>query len=131
MHARMFGTGRFAILFPPKVLFMLIISVLPVHAFDLSEISGTWTWKSFVIQIAACQDKMCAKVIDGPKNIGMELFASDLNRQGEAWVGEVTDPETSVIYFTRLQLIDSNNLKLDGCTKNKLCLSGNFVRRLK
>ena len=99
------------------------------YGFELGEITGSWSWKGFVIEISPCQDRMCATVTAGPKNVGMELFASDLEQKGAGWVGQVADPETGAVYFTRLTMPDAGRLKLDGCTKAKVCLSGEFVRR--
>lgn len=130
MHAKWVrGKKRNAALFPLTAILALTFALPRGHSFELNEIVGNWAWKAFLIRISECQDRMCATVVEGPKNVGMELFASDLKKKGEAWVGEVVDPETDEIYFTRLRMHTKDRLKLDGCTKSKVCLSGEFVRR--
>ena len=73
-------------------------------------------------------DSVCAKVVAGPKNVGMDLFASKLVAKGGEWVGQITHPDTKEVYNTRFQQRDKDRWRLDGCTPAKLCLTGEFVR---
>ena len=101
----------------------------PLHAIGLEDMVGRWRWQDFTIEVASCRgDSVCAKVVAGPKNVGMDLFASKLVPKGGEWVGQITHPDTKEVYNTRFQQRDKDRWRLDGCTAAKLCLSGEFVR---
>jgi uncharacterized protein (DUF2147 family) len=95
----------------------------------LPDMLGKWKWQDFTIEVRECQgDSVCAKVVAGPKNVGMDVFASKLVAKGGEWVGQITHPETKQAYNTRFQQKDKDHWRLDGCTAAKVCLSGEFVR---
>jgi uncharacterized protein (DUF2147 family) len=111
----------------------LVVSVVtPVEtatAAELEELLGRWTWQSFKIEVSECAGKrICAKVIAGPKNVGMELFASELTSKDGAWYGQIVSPGTGAIYSTRMQFTATRTWRLDGCTASGVCLTGEFVR---
>jgi uncharacterized protein (DUF2147 family) len=90
---------------------------------------GKWRWQDFTIEVTACKgDSACGKVVAGPKNVGMDVFASRLVAKDGEWFGQITHPETKEVYNTRFQLKDKDRWRLDGCTATKVCLSGEFVR---
>lgn len=98
-------------------------------AAELRDMIGRWTWDKFTIEVSECAGmKMCAKVVSGPKNAGMEIFASALTSKGGDWFGQIVDPDTKAIYNTRLRQKNSDAWQLDGCTSSRVCLSGEFVR---
>jgi uncharacterized protein (DUF2147 family) len=101
----------------------------PALAASLQDMLGKWRWQDFTIEVSACRgDSACAKIVSGPKNVGMDMFASKLiSKDGELF-GQITHPETKEIYNTRFQLKDKDKWRLDGCTAAKVCLSGEFVR---
>lgn len=102
---------------------------ISAFAAELSEMAGRWTWNKFTIEVSACENgRMCAKVIAGPKNVGMELFASALTTKDGDWFGEITDPATKITYNTRLRKSAADVWRLDGCTPTRICLSGEFVK---
>jgi uncharacterized protein (DUF2147 family) len=95
----------------------------------LPDMLGKWKWQDFTIEVKECQgDSVCAKVVAGPKNVGMDVFASKLVAKGGEWVGQITHPESKQVYNTRFQQKDKDHWRLDGCTAAKVCLSGEFVR---
>jgi uncharacterized protein (DUF2147 family) len=98
-------------------------------AADLKDMIGRWRWQQFTIEVTACQgDSICAKIIEGPKNVGMEVFATQLTVKDSKLFGQITHPETRDIYNTRFQQDDGDKWRLDGCTVARVCLSGEFVR---
>jgi hypothetical protein len=98
-------------------------------AATLQDMFGKWRWQDFTIEVSACQgDSACAKIVAGPKNVGMDVFASRLVAKDGEWVGQITHPETKEVYNTRFQQKDKDRWRLDGCTATKVCLSGEFVR---
>jgi uncharacterized protein (DUF2147 family) len=98
-------------------------------AASLQDMLGTWRWQDYTIEVRACEgSSACAKVIAGPKNVGMDLFASKLIAKDGAWYGQITHPQTKETYNTRFQQMDKDRWHLDGCTATKVCLSGEFVR---
>jgi uncharacterized protein (DUF2147 family) len=114
-----------------RIVSMIVPLMLGGFAFaaDIQDMLGRWTWQRFTIEVAECaKGKMCAKVVAGPKNIGLEIFASELTHKEDAWFGDVVDPETGGTYRTRMQFTGSGTWRLDGCTASRVCLSGEFVR---
>ena len=98
-------------------------------AASLQDMLGKWRWQDFTIEVSACEGhSACAKVIAGPKNVGMDVFASKLLPKDGDWYGQITHPETKETYNTRFQQKDKDRWHLDGCTAAKVCLSGEFVR---
>src|SRR5262245_9372395 len=61
---------------------LLILLVLgaggPALAATFEDMLGTWRWQDFTIEVRACGEVAfaCAKVVAGPKNVGMDVFAS-------------------------------------------------------
>ena len=99
------------------------------QAADLKDMIGRWRWQEFTIEVAECKgDAVCAKVTAGPKNVGLDLFASKLTSKNGAWFGQIAHPETKEIYNTRFQQKDKDRWRLDGCTAANVCLTGEFVR---
>jgi hypothetical protein len=108
---------------------LLITSSFPASAADVKDLLGKWQWRDFTIEVRECQgDNVCAKVISGPKNPGMEVFASRLVPKGGELFGEITHPDTKEKYNTRFQQKDKDRWQLDGCTAAKVCLTGEFTR---
>lgn len=108
------------------------LALLPMHqaqAAELADMVGRWTWEKFTIEVSERADaKLSAKIIAGPANVGMEIFASALTSKGGDWFGQVVDPETKALYNTRLRQKTRDLWLLDGCTASRVCLSGEFVR---
>lgn len=102
---------------------------LAALAADLKDMIGKWRWQEFTIEVSECHgDGVCAKVVGGPKNVGMDVFASKLTPQGGDWFGQVTHPESKQVYDTRFQQKSRDSWHLDGCTAARVCLSGEFIR---
>lgn len=98
-------------------------------AADLKDMVGRWRWQNFTIEVSACKgDSVCAKVTAGPRNVGLDLFASKLASKDGAWFGQITHPETREIYNIRFQQKAKDRWQLDGCTAARVCLTGEFVR---
>ena len=98
-------------------------------AADLKDMVGRWRWQNFTIEVSPCKgDSICAKVTAGPKNVGLDLFASKLAGKNGHWFGQIAHPETREIYNTRFQQKDKDRWRLDGCTAARVCLTGEFVR---
>ena len=90
---------------------------------------GTWRWQDFTIEVVECNTgNVCAKVVAGPRNVGIDVFASALTAKGSDWLGQIAHPETKEIYNTRFQQKGKDRWRLDGCTAARVCLSGEFVR---
>jgi uncharacterized protein (DUF2147 family) len=99
------------------------------YATDLKDMIGRWRWQQFTIEVTACQgDSVCAKVVEGPKNVGMEVFATQLTVKDGTLVGQIVDPNTKENYNTQFQQQSENKWRLDGCTAARVCLSGEFLR---
>jgi uncharacterized protein (DUF2147 family) len=98
-------------------------------AADVKDMLGKWRWQDFTIEVVTCKTgDICAKVVAGPKNVGLDLFASKLTAKGNDWVGQIAHPETKELYNTRFQRKDKDRWRLDGCTAARVCLTGEFVR---
>lgn len=113
------------------VLALLVWQVLvsPARAAELKDMMGLWTWQGYKIEVSACAGRqICAKVIAGPKNVGVDIFASEFTSKDGVWFGQIVNPETGATYNTRMQFTAARSWRLDGCTASKVCLSGEFVR---
>jgi uncharacterized protein (DUF2147 family) len=109
--------------------FISFASCSSASAAEVKDMIGKWQWRGFVIEVRECRgDSVCAKILAGPENVGMELFTSRLVAKGGELYGEITDPETKEKYNTRFQQKDNDRWQLDGCTATKVCLSGEFTR---
>jgi uncharacterized protein (DUF2147 family) len=97
-------------------------------AADLKEMIGSWRWQDFTIEVRECGQSLCAKIAAGPKNVGMEVFASKLTAKDGQWFGQIVHPETKESYNTRFQQKSKDRWQLDGCTASKVCLTAEFVR---
>jgi hypothetical protein len=110
-------------------LVFLVVSCVAASAAVPKDMIGVWRWEESTIRASECQlDHICAKVIGGPRNVGMEVFASKLVAKEGNLFGQVVHPKTKEIYNTRFQRIDPDTWHLDGCTETRVCLSGEFVR---
>jgi hypothetical protein len=107
----------------------LAFSCVAAFAADLKDMIGRWRWQQFTIEVTECQgDSICAKIVEGPKNVGMAVFATKLMAKDGKLFGQIAHPETKEIYNTRFQQDDPDRWRLDGCTVTRVCLSGEFVR---
>ncbi len=104
-------------------------AVSPAWAGELKDMVGKWRWQDFTIEVKECRgDSVCATIVAGPKNKGMDVFASKLVAKNGEWFGTIAHPETKETYNTRFQQKDKDRWRIDGCTAAKVCLSGEFVR---
>jgi uncharacterized protein (DUF2147 family) len=95
---------------------------------ERSDMLGKWIWQEFTIEVSECAAKgVCAKVIAGPKNFGLKIFASELIQRDGDWFGQIVNPENGATYNTRMRFTSLKTWRLDGCTTSKVCLSGEFV----
>jgi uncharacterized protein (DUF2147 family) len=107
----------------------LTLAAASAAAADLKDMVGRWRWQSFTIEVSNCKgDSVCAQVTAGPKNVGLDLFASKLAGKNGDWFGQITHPETKEIYNTRFQQKSKDRWQLDGCTAARVCLTGEFLR---
>ena len=98
-------------------------------AADMKDMVGSWRWQSFIIHVRECQgDSVCAKVVAGPMNVGLEIFATKPTAKGGELFAQITHPESKETYNTRFQQKDKDRWQLDGCTSARVCLSGEFIR---
>ena len=95
---------------------------------------GKWSWNGFVIENKACDTNpaktgMCATVISGPKNVGMEMIRSPLALKDKEFVGKVAHPMTGEVYNSKMSLsADMNTWHMEGCTDDNACAKGDFKR---
>lgn len=97
---------------------------------DMSKMMGKWKWENFVIEVTAGGDHdVSAKVISGPKNVGMEMMQSKMTPlDGGAMGAQVKHPATGDTYNAKLTFKDANTWTMAGCTAANVCASGEFTR---
>ena len=102
----------------------------PVFAADgLSSMVGTWKWEGFTIKVSKCdKTEVCAKVVSGPKNVGLEMIRTKLKPTGNNFVGKVAHPQTGDTYNSKLSMANTDTWHIDGCTDKNVCASGDFTR---
>ncbi len=119
--------GRFA----AYALGVLAAGAMTVSAMaaNVEDMVGKWKWQDFTVEVVKGGNYgISAKVVEGPKNIGMEMIQSPLKKEGDYYVGRVKHPVNGMIYNTKISMQDKNSWKLDGCTDDGACASGVFVR---
>ncbi len=104
-------------------------------AAEVKDMIGTWKWTDYTVEVKECSTNpsgagLCATVIDGPKNKGMEMIRSKLESKDGAFLGHIAHPATGDIYDTKMTLKDPNTWSLAGCVINNttVCATGDFVR---
>lgn len=96
---------------------------------DVNSMIGTWKWEGFTIEVGKCETtEVCAKVVSGPKNVGMEMIKSKLVASDGAFLGKVAHPQTGDTYNSKLTMASTDVWHIDGCTENNVCASGDFSR---
>lgn len=107
----------------------LLVVGSALAATGLQDMVGRWRWQDYTIEVKECEGgSACAKIVAGPKNVGMDVFTSKLVAKGDEWFGQITHPENKEVYNARLQRKGKDQWHIDGCTARKVCLSGEFVR---
>jgi len=105
----------------------------PANAADLKAMVGTWKWTDFTVQVKECTTNpsgagLCATVIAGPKNIGMEMIRSKLAAQGDgSFVGKIGHPASGDTYNTKM-VMQGDTWHMNGCTDAGVCATGDFIR---
>ena len=98
-------------------------------ASSVTDMIGKWSWEGFVIEVNKCQEtEVCAKVLSGPKNVGLQMIKSKLTLKGNSFVGKIAHPQTGDTYNAKMTMADANTWHLDGCTDKNVCASGDFKR---
>ncbi len=93
------------------------------------DMVGTWKWEGFTIQVKKCdQTGVCAKVVSGPKNVGMQMIKSKLVENGHDFMGKVAHPQTGDTYNSKISMVSADDWHIDGCTAQNVCASGDFKR---
>jgi len=96
---------------------------------DIFAMVGTWKWEGFTIKVDKCDaTEVCATVVTGPKNVGMQMIKTKLKASGDTFVGKVAHPQTGDTYNSKLSMNDANTWHIDGCTDANVCASGDFTR---
>ena len=113
----------------PAAAMLLTLCAFAAFASEPKDMIGKWRWKQFMIEVSECQGgNICAKIVEGPKNVGMQVFATNLAAKDGDLFGQVAHPETKEIYNTRFRRDGADRWQLDGCTAARVCLSGEFAR---
>jgi len=90
---------------------------------------GTWKWEGFTIKVDKCEaTEVCAKVVTGPKNVGLEMIKSKLKVTDGNFFGKIAHPQTGDTYNSKLTMASADTWHIDGCTDNNVCASGDFSR---
>ena len=100
-----------------------------VTAGEINKMIGTWKWESFVIKVDNCEaTEVCAVVVSGPKNVGLQMIKSKLKPVDNGFVGVIAHPQTGDDYHSKIKMASANTWHIDGCTKANVCASGDFSR---
>lgn len=90
---------------------------------------GTWKWEGFTIKVEKCEKTgVCAKVVSGPKNVGMQMIKSKLSPAEGNFVGKIAHPQTGDTYNSKISMTSTDIWHIDGCTDKNVCASGDFKR---
>jgi uncharacterized protein (DUF2147 family) len=106
----------------------------PTNAADLKSMVGKWKWTDFTVQVKECTTNpslsgLCATVIAGPRNVGMEMIRSKLAPQADgSFVGKIGHPASGETYNAKMTLV-GDVWHMSGCTDAGVCATGDFVRQ--
>lgn len=94
-----------------------------------ASMAGKWSWEGFTIE---CKEGgangMSCIVVDGPKNKGMEMIKSKLEKKGNDFVGQVAHPASGEVYNSKMNMSNADTWNMDGCTAANVCAKGTFTR---
>jgi uncharacterized protein (DUF2147 family) len=115
------------------VLGLTLLASSTALAADKKDMIGKWKWTDYTVEVKECTTNpagagLCAIVIAGPKNVGMEMIRSAIEKQGEEFVGRIAHPATGEIYATKMKYDGKERWSMDGCTDKGVCAKGDFVR---
>ena len=95
----------------------------------IQEMVGVWKWADFTIRVDKCaKTQVCAKVLSGPKNVGLQMIQSKLTPAKGSFLGKVAHPQTGKTYNSKISMLSENVWHIDGCTEANVCASGDFKR---
>jgi len=98
-------------------------------ALDTKKMLGKWKWQDFVVEVTEGGEYgISAKVVSGPKNVGMEMIQSKLEEKDGYIVGRIKHPGNGKVYNTKMSMPDDKSWKLDGCTDDGACATGKFIK---
>jgi uncharacterized protein (DUF2147 family) len=111
----------------------LLATAGPLSAAELKDMIGTWKWTDYTVETKECTTNpagLCATVVTGPKNTGMEMIRSKLESKGGEFFGQIAHPATGDIYDTKLTLKNADTWSMAGCVvaNKSVCATGDFVR---
>ncbi|MFW2373784.1 MAG: DUF2147 domain-containing protein [Gammaproteobacteria bacterium] len=96
---------------------------------DIYSMIGTWKWEGFTIKVDKCdKTDVCAEVLSGPKNVGLQMIKTKLTPSGNDFVGKIAHPQTGDTYNSKLSMANADTWHIDGCTDSNVCASGDFTR---
>jgi uncharacterized protein (DUF2147 family) len=112
---------------------MAIAGATAAPAADAKDMIGKWKWTDYTVEVKECTTNpsgagMCATVLAGPKNVGMEMIRSKLEPKDGIFTGQIAHPASGDIYNTKLSFKDSDTWSMDGCTEANVCAKGDFAR---
>jgi len=112
------------------VLALVLGTWLPAaHAVGSGAMVGKWTWEAFTVKVSkGGPHGLSCKVVDGPKNVGMEMIRSEPKLRSDFFVARVKHPANGKIYHTKITRLGPDTWRLDGCTDGGACATGVFER---
>lgn len=101
----------------------------PAMAASLDDMVGTWGWEDYTVEVTHCDaTTVCAEVVSGPQNVGMQMLETAPVADGEAYKAKVKHPATGETYFAKMSF-DGDIWSMDGCTEAGVCAEGEFHRK--
>jgi uncharacterized protein (DUF2147 family) len=98
-------------------------------AVDFDAMVGKWSWEGFVIKVTKSGPHgISAKVVEGPKNVGMEMIRSKPELRADFFIAQVKNPANGKVYHTKISQKGADSWRLDGCTAGGACATGVFKR---
>lgn len=96
---------------------------------DYDAMVGTWKWEDFTVKVEKCDKTgVCAEVVSGPKNVGMQMIQSRLKFADGNYLGKIAHPQTGDTYNSKISMVDTDVWHINGCTAQNVCASGDFKR---
>ena len=94
----------------------------------MEAMMGRWIWNGFVVEVSPCKATgICAKVISGPKNIGMQMIQSPPIPKGREMYGKVKHPLSGEVYNVKMSFSPTGDWQMDGCPEKENCPASKFM----
>jgi len=98
-------------------------------AVDLEAMVGSWSWNGYTVKVTrGGPHGLSARVVEGPRNVGMEMIRSDVRNQADFAVAEIRLPGDGQDYLSEITPEGPDAWHLEGCSDRGGCVDRVYRR---